>query len=109
MSLIEISKPFEAYLVEEEQGATAYERQFLLVLPFETEGGKALEVREYSWSYSAAQAKEDGKIGFDGLTPRRNSAIASLRRQVEVELAERNERLYEVPGNPLLVWGARES
>lgn len=102
---IEISKPFEAYVAEEELPRTGDARKFAIHVPYEIEGTNRTSRWRAEWRYSGTQEEIDRKSGVDGLGPRRAREISALLTTIENDLRASGERLYEPEGRRLLVRG----
>lgn len=102
---IQISKPFESYVAEEELPRTGDARKFKMYMPYEIEGTNKTSSWQREWRYSGTQEAIDQKNGVDGLSGRRQREMAMLRTAIEKELRSAGERLHEVEGRNLLIRG----
>jgi hypothetical protein len=103
--VIEITKPFAAYVLTHEFPRTGDARKFEFGLPFRIEGTKDLNYRRWPWSYSGTQEAIDAIDGLDGLKTRREEQMAAFQRWLEKELKVTGDKLYAVQGEELLVRG----
>jgi hypothetical protein len=102
---LDISKPFDSYVTQQELPRTGDARKFETRLTYEIEGTGRTEYRRVEWRYSGTQEAVDRNAGVDGLKGRREGAVAQLRAAVEKELKEGGFRLYADGDRPMLIRG----
>lgn len=99
---IQIARPFESYVAEDELPRTGDGRTFKLHVPYEIRTSSW----QMEWRYSGTQEAIDQEKGVDGLGDRRKRATAMLRAAIEKDLRSVGDTLYEVEGRTLLIRGS---
>ena len=103
---IELKKPFKDYVAIEMLPVTRDATNFVLHFVYQIESTIKTERKQLPVAYTGAQAQLDVNNGIaDGLDLQKERAIAALERSIAQELQSKNERLYEVPGQKIPVWG----
>jgi hypothetical protein len=102
---IQITKPFAAYVAEEELPRTGDARKFAIHLPYEIEGAIKTGSWRWEWKYSGTQEQLDKNSGKDGLASLREQQLKAFHGHIEKQLHEEGERLYEVEGKRMLTRG----
>jgi hypothetical protein len=82
-------------------------RQFLLVIPFKVEWSERLDEMTWPWEYSALQQADDLRSWDGGFQRRFVREVALFRRHLEYELSSNRLRIYEIPGQAMLVQAVR--
>jgi hypothetical protein len=103
---LDITKPFESYVAEDELPRTGDARNFAFTLPYEVEGTHFVAKISREWKYSGTQEAIQGERGLEEL---RKSEMQAFKQQVARELRESRERLYAQGDRPFLVRGRAES
>jgi hypothetical protein len=106
---IELKKPFKDYVVMDMLPVTRDATNFVLHFVYQIEGTIKTERKQLPVTYTGTQAQLDANKRVDGLALQKERAIAALERGIARELQLKNERLYEVPGQKMPIWGKKSS